>query len=198
MIVTVYELNWKDDRTIRSVMNRNEMHRDIQALFDGDRQEHSNVYRIIERKEKLLLYLYSETPVEHSRAHFGMKYLGEGTVPQVLDNDVLEIDMLVTPIRTIACADGRRRKRPIFSQKERLKWCRRKALENGFEILELAEVKREKLRIDKHDGKPWTLDAYEYKVRARVTDENCFQSCLLHGFGRNGAYGAGMIIMGRQ
>lgn len=196
MLVTVFELNHKDKRTIGSIMNRNEMHRDVQALFGDDRVQGKNVYRITERNGRLLLYIYSERPVDKAKAHFGMKFLGEGTMPSHQEGELLNINMLVTPIRTILCEDGKRRKRPIFDSEERIAWCRRKAKENGFEIGQIAEIKKESFRVDKRGGrKPWTLDAYEYRLSARITDAKAFDDCLLNGLGRNGSYGAGMIII---
>ena len=196
MIVTVFELNHKDKRTVNSIMNRHEMHRDIQALFNEERKGCKNVYRIIERKEKLFLYLYSEVPIDKARVHFGMKYLGEGEVPYHKIGEELIIDMLVTPIRTIQCEDGKKRKRPVFDKDKRILWCKRKAKENGFEIADIRELKKETLRIDKHNGNsPWIIDAYEYEVRATIVDAERFNDCLINGLGRNGSYGAGMIII---
>ena len=196
MFVTVFELDHKNKRTINSVLNRHEMHRDIQSLFGDSRKESSNVYRVIERNGKLLLYIYSVKKVDKAQAHFGMKFLGEGSVPTYEYGNQLNIDMLVTPIRTIRCEDGKKRKRPIFNRMERITWCRRKAEENGFVIDDIAEVKKEPLQIDKHGGEsPWTIDAYEYKLRATIIDAKKFANCLINGFGRNGSYGAGMIII---
>ena len=200
MYITIFELNHKDKRTANSIMNRHEMHRDIQSLFGDNRENAKNIYRIVERNGKIMLYIYSEKPVDKASAHFGMKFIGEGTLPEHKKGERAYIDMLVTPIKTILCEyDGKKRKRPIFNSEERIEWCRKKAIENGFHIDNIAEVKKETLKIDKHNGmKPWVLDAYEYKLEAVISDPDKFTECMINGFGRNGSYGAGLLVVTSQ
>ena len=196
MYVTVYELNARDKRTCLSVANRNEMHRDVESLCACDGCSGKYVYRVAERKGKLLLYIYSEIPTHKENAHFGMKFLGEGEIDARKNGDAIRIDVLATPIQTITDYNGKKKKRPIFDATKRLEWCKRKALANGFRIDNIAEAKKEVFHIDKHNGKSeWRVDAYEYKLEATIVDEDKFRECMMNGFGRNRAYGAGMMFI---
>lgn len=190
MYATAIELDYTDSRTIHSINNRAEMHRDIQTLFNDSRENEKNVYRIVKKDDKVILYIYSNSKIIKSNMHFGMKFLGEGELPALKNGDVVKFDILVAPTKS----NSQGKKIPINNTAMKTEWLLKQAERNGFEILDVFNFGTDSVYVKKKEHE-WKLTTARYKIVAKITNEDDFNKAMVNGIGKGGSYGLGMMLL---
>ena len=110
-------------------------------------------------------------------------------------------DLVTMPFKKERRSDsGNSRRRMLRDEEERLEWLFRKAEQNGFAILDVQEIKDEKMNIyhPSDKGGKMVMDSYRYTGIMTIKDVSAFRKAVQEGIGPGKAYGLGMLLLKRQ
>ena len=202
MYLTKLELELSNPGVRAALRDGQRMHRLVCGLFNASREEADVLYRGRARGAFVDLYLYSAIPVDPARVLPGMHLVAQRDLSSWLDamtkDAVFRFQLETAPFKKTA-ADGVKnsRRRALRTEEEREAWLRRKAEQNGFEILLVNETAGEK-HIARHPaeaGGSLTVDSYYYAGTLRITDPDLFRLAMRQGIGPGKAYGLGMLLL---
>lgn len=202
MVLTKIELPLSNPGVRAALRDSQKMHRLVTGFFGTQRQEGEILFRTRVRGAAVELYLYSAIPVDETRLLPGMSISAQRDVTDWLEGmekeDVLGFQLETMPFKKVA-TDGAKnsRRRSLHSAEEREAWLRRKAEQNGFEILFVEESAGDK-RSARHPaeaGGNLTMDSWVYTGRLRIADAEAFRRAVQHGIGPGKAYGLGMLLL---
>ena len=202
MYLTKLELPLSDPGVRTALWDAQRMHRLVCGFFNASREEAELLYRSRVRGRLVELYLYSCRPVDPARLLPGMRLAAQRDVSAWLDamrvGGVYGFQLETAPNKKVA-EDGAKnsRRRALRTAEEREAWLRRKAEQNGFQILSVEENPGEK-RTARHPaevGGSLTIDACCYTGRLRITDAEAFRQAVRQGIGPGKAYGLGMLVL---
>ena len=91
------------------------------------------------------------------------------------------------------------RRRILRTEEERLDWLRRKAEQNGFELVSCQELESG-CQTGTHaveQGGKMRMDSYHYQGVLRICHAEQFRSAVRNGIGPGKAYGLGMLLLNR-
>ena len=110
----------------------------------------------------------------------------------------LGFNLVAAPSKKVK-TDGKKnsQRRLLRNKDDRLDWLNRKAMQNGFKIIEVQEQKevRSTIRHPASKGGMMHINAFEYQGTLTVTDEELFKKAIKTGIGSGKAYGFGMILI---
>ena len=193
MYLSIVQPDFSQVNTARSMTNEQDMHRNIQALFDSDRQSINALYRFIPSKDirSAVICVQSDImPTSTSDLKVISCTDASERISLIKAGMVLKFDVLLRPVKR---HEGR--STLIRDMKSRIEWVEMLGQKYGFKI----ETIREVLRIQKtvfHSGtKTGRVDGYRYVGTLSVQDADLFKKAYETGIGRDKAYGYGMLML---
>lgn len=191
----------RSSRTVRSAMaDCQQMHRLVMGLFEQERRQADVLYRVKEQGMSVSLYIYSAVPVQEERLVPGMKLGGQREVSAWLDSlnngRRLRFDLLAMPAKKVSAGGKNSQRRVLRTLDERVNWLARKAEQNGFRLLDVAENGSTSFRgLHKTGAGEMHWDAFHYTGSLQITDEDLFRCAVQKGIGAGKAYGLGMLLL---
>lgn len=191
----------RSSRAVRGAMaDCQQMHRLVMGLFEQERQQAGVLYRVKEQGMNISLYLYSAVPVREERLIPGMKLGGQREVSAWLDSlnngRCLRFDLLAMPAKKVSAGGKNSQRRVLRTLDERVNWLGRKAEQNGFRLLDVAENGSTPFRgLHKAGAGEMHWDAFHYTGSLQITDEALFRRAVQKGIGAGKAYGLGMLLL---
>ncbi len=202
MILTKIELALSNPGVRAALRDSQKMHRLVTGFFGAGRQEGNILYRSRVVGAVVELYLYSGLAADPARQLPGMRVAAQRDVTAWLEGmqagNILGFQLETMPFRKIAEHGTKNsRRRALRTAEERKNWLRRKAEQNGFEILSLEETPGEKhlARHATEAGGCLTLDSWIYTGRLCITNAEAFRLAVQQGIGPGKAYGLGMMLL---
>lgn len=193
MYLSIVQPDFSQVNTARSMTNEQDMHRNIQALFDSDRQSINALYRFIPSKDirSAVICVQSDImPTSTSDLKVISCTDASERISLIKAGMVLKFDVLLRPVKR---HEGR--STLIRDMESRIEWVEMLGQKYGFKI----ETIREVLRIQKtvfHSGtKTGRVDGYRYVGTLSVQDADLFKKAYETGIGRDKAYGYGMLML---
>lgn len=163
------------------------IHQWITSQQQCTRQEDKLLFRIIETKDSLFLYIQS---LKHFNLNnieeYGFKFFKELEINEVNGN--IYFDCVVFPNKEI-----QGRKMFLKDSIDRENWLRNQFSKNGLNIINCIEYKHGELSVDK--DKPKEISVVTYKGFAEVIDPIKAMTLIQNGLGRLKTFGAGMILV---
>lgn len=193
MYLSIVQPDFSQVNTARSMTNEQDMHRNIHALFDSDRQSINALYRFIPSKDirSAVICVQSDImPTSTSDLKVISCTDASERISLIKAGMVLKFDVLLRPVKR---HEGR--STLIRDMESRIEWVEMLGQKYGFKI----ETIREVLRIQKtvfHSGtKTGRVDGYRYVGTLSVQDADLFKKAYETGIGRDKAYGYGMLML---
>ena len=173
----------KVDASVRqSLVDRQDMHRNIQKFFNKSRKEANVLYRITSNG----IYVSSSVePVIFEGNGMHVVAVKELTIPET--GDILRFNVFTRPYKK---REGHRL--PLIDKQARMEWLFRQAQKSGFEIINLKEYGHSTI---KSPIKHLEIEGYYYSGALRVTDKEKITKAIENGIGAEKAYGLGMLLM---
>ena len=194
MYLSVVKPDFTNLHVINSLMNEQDMHRNVQSLFQTSRKDGNILYRYLKSSDinRSLICIQSD---EQPKSVNGLEVISSINVDdrnkKITENQEIAFDVLVHP--TV----GKSGKHfVIASYEERLNWFYKQGMKHGFEIKKIQEVStvNKHLKHDKYTDST-NMIGYHYKGILKVTDLNEFMKVYHTGLGRGKAYGYGMFML---
>lgn len=193
MYLSIVQPDFSQVNAARAMTNEQDMHRNVQALFDSDRKSINVLYRFIPSKDIRRAVICVQSDVMPTSTT-DLKVLScmdaKERVSFIKAGMVLKFDVLLRPVKR---HEGR--STLIRDMESRIKWVEMLGQKYGFKI----ETIREVLRIQKtmfHSGtKTGRVDGYRYVGTLSVHDADLFKKAYETGIGRDKAYGYGMLML---
>ncbi|MBR2527293.1 MAG: type I-E CRISPR-associated protein Cas6/Cse3/CasE [Blautia sp.] len=192
-------------RVRAALSDSQKMHRLLTGLYQDSRQGVSLLYRVKTNGRTVSVYQYASRPVRKENIGPGMSLGGERCLDGWLDSmqtgQTWGFDLVTMPFKKERRSDsGNSRRRMLRDEEERLEWLFRKAEQNGFAILDVQEIKDEKMNIyhPSDKGGKMVMDSYRYTGIMTIKDVSAFRKAVQEGIGPGKAYGLGMLLLKRQ
>ena len=193
MYLSIVQPDFSQVNVARSMTNEQHMHRNIQALFDSDRQSINALYRFIPSKDirRAVICVQSDVmPTSTTDLKVISCMDAKERISLIKTGMVLKFDVLLRPVKR-----HQGRSTLIRDMESRIEWIEKLGQKYGFKI----ETIREVLRIQKtmfHSGtKTGRVDGYRYVGTLSVVDADLFKKSYETGIGRDKAYGYGMLML---
>ena len=177
----------------RALMNEQDMHRNIQALFDSDRASNHVLYRTIPSKDIRRTVICVQSDVE-PRSTVDLKVISctsaQNRILNLRAGMDVEYDVLLRPVKR---HEG---KSCLIHEKEaRAEWVRALGKKYGFTIITIQEQARIQKTIAHAGTKSGRIDGWRYVGILCVDDLDVFVKAYQTGIGRDKSYGYGMLML---
>lgn len=201
MYLTKIELD-TGSRAVRAALaDCQKMHRLLCGLFGGSRQKAGLLYRLREDGSRCAVYLYSAMPVLSEKMLPFMQLAGQRDLTEWMTSlqqgRRMGFDLITMPSKKVPQPDGGNSRRRAFStEDERLDWLSRKAAQNGFSVVSVAELASFDFS-GFHSSQSGRMDwkAWHYRGVLEIQNADAFLAALTAGIGPGKAYGMGMILL---
>ena len=166
-----------------------DLHRNIQALFDKKRSESKALFRV----EGNQIFISSEKkPVIQAKNGIKIKSIRE--MEPVKKGQVYVFNILTQPYKK-----HNSKRIPLKDKNKRIDWLNEKISEKGVFITEIREqgnrTIKSKIKSSNNKRDNFVLKAYQYFGVLVVMDAELFQNALRDGFGASKAYGLGLLTL---
>lgn len=174
------------DRSSASVrqclIDRQDLHKNIQAFFGASREESRVLYRIT----KDSIYVTASTaPITTESNGISVVAVKELTLPD--DGEILRFNLFVRPYKK---REGHRI--PLTNEQARLEWLFKQGQRYGFEYITVRENGHGTIRSKL---KGFEVEGFYYSGLIRVIDKDKIADALENGIGAEKAYGLGMLLV---
>lgn len=180
-----------------------DMHRNIMKAFDQDRKSVQMLYRLVERKECIQLYVYSSVQPDWNRVT-GNGYLLQdmkeiSALPTLYGRDsILHFNLLACPSKKVTVEGKKNSTRVLLkTPEERENWLRKQAEKYGFTVLQCTQPSADKQISGKRGGNVVLFHAVEFDGVLQITDPEIFWQAYSKGIGPEKAYGTGLLMLSR-
>ncbi len=201
MILTKYDLDLRSPSARQALLDCEDMHRNIQALFGGSRRDAGVLYRMRKTDRGCGIYILSACPPEcgEEALRLGMVCVGSKDLSPLeslfLKDRMFRFELLTMPAKKESDRSKKNsRRRVLRDPEERLNWIKRKAEQNGFRLLSVSEEEGETLRARKQTGELW-LHTTLFTGILQITEPEEFRTAWKNGIGPEKAYGLGMLML---
>ena len=202
MYLSRIEMELSDKRTRIAMEDAQQMHRLLNGLFSEQRKDVNLLYRIRISGVKIIIYLYSDIPLDRERLLPGMICTGERDLTNWLERmqegQLLGFDILTMPYKKVKSADCKNSRRVLLkTREERLAWLKRKADQNGFDIHQIEENENTRISVvhTKEKGGKLYMNAFRYSGILEIMNAEAFREAVKSGIGAGKAYGLGMMLL---
>jgi CRISPR system Cascade subunit CasE len=201
MILSCYQLNPRYYEVRKCLADSYELHRTVMSSFpvmdaDTPRRKMAVLYRIKTIGRESRLYVTSAIPPVRAMPK-GFTPL-EGSpkdishiLSRLIEGKLMHFDIMAMPSKKIAVPGSRNSKRVyLIKEEEREAWLKRKATDNGFEVLSFTEESDSSNKIK--EGK---YRSVVFKGLLKITDREKFVLAYQNGIGAEKAFGCGMLLL---
>lgn len=176
------------------------MHEVVTGLTGSKQSENHVTYRVNANGNRLIVYFYSDKGAVNQLQ--SVDITGEKDISSWIESleagKTFAFDLLAVPSKKVK-ADGKKnsQRRLLKNPEERIAWLHRKAEQNGFQIVNVTELKEvsKTIRHPAHKGGMMHVNAYQYQGVLIIKNEQLFRECFCHGIGSGKAYGFGMLLL---
>lgn len=201
MILSCYTLNLRHGEVRKCLSSAYEMHRTVMSIFpmtgaNAPRKDMSILYRVVSDGLIIKLYIFSgETPIKSMPDGFCPVAGSPKDVSDVMDSltvgRVLHFDIKTMPYKKVTTPGSKNSKRVyLIKEDEREAWLKRKALDNGFEVLTFIEESDASNKIKEGEYR-----SIVFKGLLRITDSEKLVNAYQNGIGAERAFGCGMLLL---
>lgn len=193
MYLSIVQPDFSQVNAARAMTNEQDMHRNIQALFDSDRKSINVLYRFIPSKDirSAVICVQSDImPTSTSDLKVISCTDASERVSHIKEGMFLRFDVLLRPVKR---HEGR--STLIRDAMSRVEWVGALAEKYGFEIVTIREVSRIQKTVFHSGEKSGRVDGYRYEGSLLVKDVDLFKKAYETGIGRDKAYGYGMLML---
>lgn len=191
------------ERAVRNaIADAQAMHRMLCGLFEKSRADAKLLYRTNEIGRHIVVYMYSEEPINRSKLLPFMLFEGEREISDVINSvdceTVLRYDVIVSPSKKVAREGDRLSRRTgLKDAKKRSEWLTKRFAEGGCDLLNVLELEKSTIGFvhnNDHVGRG-SAYTYHYTGTIRVRNAKQFAEMMSTGIGPYKAYGCGMIMI---
>ena len=176
------------------------MHRSIQRLFHGSRQDRSVLYRI--NPEKLDVYIWSANKPDINDMPTGMILRGMKDFSiiekQLVVGQCFGFNIIAAPSKKVM-VDGEKnsKRRFLRNPQERIDWFERQGKKYGFELLKVQENQTFSVtgQHREENGGKIHCQVIEFQGILRIRKCEDFQIGWKYGIGPGKAYGQGLLML---
>ena len=193
MYLSIVQPDFSKVNAARAMTNEQDMHRNIQALFDSDRKSINVLYRFIPSKDirRAVICVQSDImPTSTSDLKVLSCTDASERISHIKTGMFLKYDVLLRPVKR---HEGR--STLIRDAMSRVEWVGTLAEKYGFEIVTIREVSRIQKTVFHSGEKSGRVDGYRYEGSLLVKDVALFKKAYETGIGRDKAYGYGMLML---
>ena len=200
MFLTKAEIDLASRIGAECIRDMQRLHSIVTGLCNGTQYDNHVVYRSHVETNKIIVYFYSDCGAVKTVP--GVIITGERDVSSWVDHFVnlqtYQFDIYAIPSKKVK-VEGKKNssRRLLMNLGERLDWLKRKAEQNGFEIIGVQEQKEIRNTV-KHAGSKggvMHINGFQYQGVLKITDEVKFRKALQQGIGSGKAYGFGMMLI---
>lgn len=193
MYLSIVQPDFSKVNAARAMTNEQDMHRNIQALFDSDRKSINVLYRFIPSKDIRGAVICVQSDIMPTSTS-DLKVLSctdaSERISHIKTGMFLKYDVLLRPVKR---HEGR--STLIRDAMSRVEWVGTLAEKYGFEIATIREVSRIQKTVFHSGEKSGRVDGYRYEGSLLVKDADLFKKAYETGIGRDKAYGYGMLML---
>lgn len=193
MYLSIVQPDFSKVNAARAMTNEQDMHRNIQALFDSDRKSINVLYRFIPSKDIRGAVICVQSDIMPTSTS-DLKVLSctdaSERISHIKTGMFLKYDVLLRPVKR---HEGR--STLIRDAMSRVEWVGTLAEKYGFEIVTIREVSRIQKTVFHSGEKSGRVDGYRYEGSLLVKDVDLFKKAYETGIGRDKAYGYGMLML---
>lgn len=199
MYLSKLELDIHHSSIRQALSNCQDMHRNLMNAFDGTREEAGVLYRLIEKRQVLELYVLSrEKPQWEKLQKFGYWYQGMKDISALKEyyreGAVLHFEILTFPSKKIKGEGKNSRRVFLKKEEERKEWFFRQAEKYGFEIMQLYENGLQQIFGKKSEGNI-RYCAVCFQGYLKILDAETFWENYQKGIGAGKSYGLGLLLL---
>ncbi len=186
-------------RTLPMLTNAQEMHKDIQRLFEYSRAEQHVLYRVYDAKQAIYVYVQSDIPPrvnEQYCPHLKLLNCTEMTkaYASVVARGKFQFNITCAPTVSKHRPGKRSIRKFLQKSEDRIDWFRRKLEEGGCEV-DFCEDRVDEGIFLKRQGTPFMLGCATIEGVATIRDPDKFMEMLRAGVGPEKAYGCGLLMI---
>lgn len=193
MYLSIVQPDFGQVNAARAMTNEQDMHRNVQALFDSDRKSINVLYRFIPSKDirRAVICVQSDImPTSTSDLKVLSCMDARERISLIKAGMVLKFDVLLRPVKRHLG-----RSTLIRDMESRIEWIEKLGQKYGFKIETIKEVSRIQKTMFHTGTKTGRVDGYRYVGALSVVDADLFKKAYETGIGRDKAYGYGMLML---
>lgn len=203
MYLSKLQLDIANPSVRQALRDCQDMHRNIMKAFDQSRETVQMLYRLVERIDCILLYVFSSVQpywdhvIKNGYVLQDMKDIS--SLNTLYGNgSVLHFDLLACPSKKVS-ANGKKNSSRVMlkTAEERDAWLKRQAAKYGFEVLQCVQPTVDKQISGKRGDNAVLFTAVEFEGVLRITDAELFWKSYAKGIGPEKAYGTGLLMLSR-
>lgn len=201
MILTKIDLDLRSQSARQALVDCEDMHRNVQALFGKKREDAGVLYRTQKSDKGCSVYILSSNAPEFDEraVHNGMIFVGSRDMAAVESmftvGRMFRFDLLTMPAKKELDRTRKNSQRRILRDPaERMDWIEKKAEQGGFRLISVSEEESETLHARKSSGDLW-LHTVRFSGSFRIEKPDMFLDTWKHGIGPEKAYGLGMLMV---
>lgn len=203
MYLSKLSLDISNPSVRQALVDCQDMHRNIMKAFSEGRRTVSMLYRLVEKKTGITLYVFSAQCPDWKEAERNGYHLEEmkdiSALPDLYKaGSVLRFNLLANPSKKVDVEGKKNSARvALLTQEERLDWLNRQGTKYGFDVLQVMMPSADKLFNGKRNGNPIRYVAVEFEGVLRITDGAKFWEAYRSGIGPEKAYGMGLLMLSK-
>lgn len=206
MFMTCVEIDRRHPSARQALADCSDMHRNIMRLFASStapvrRCEERVLYRIVEQRSTIQLYLTSQQAPDLSQARWLLaERQRQREMRPLLDGfaagQVFSFDLLTHPSKKVRGEGKNSARRFLKTAEERFAWLAHQGEKYGFHLLGVHEEEPYDIHGKRSTGR-MTLRVVRMIGQLQITEADAFRTAYQNGIGPEKAYGLGMLLLTR-
>lgn len=193
MYLSIVQPDFSRVNVARALINEQDMHRNIQAMFNLDRQTANVLYRTIPSKDmrrSVICVQSNAIPKSTEDIKVITCVNADERVAKVKDNMIIAFDVLLRP------AKRHEGKSALIREKDaRMDWVKALGTKYGFTVRTVHELSQIKKSIHHTGTRAGRIDGWRYTGTLIVDHAETFKKAYITGIGRDKSYGFGMLML---
>lgn len=203
MFLTKVALNIKNPSVRGCLQNAQDLHRNIQKFFNKSRKDCHVLYQMCVTRQALVLYIQSdEAPVETEETRRnGMSIIScndmTDKMTRMKNGQYYRFNLIASPAKRDTDPEHKYKNNPyhrLYKEEDLAQWITRKAEAGGFEIRQMDTRNLESKKVQKK-GARFQFGQTQFSGILKITDAGAFIRSIADGFGRERAYGSGLMLV---
>lgn len=201
MYLSKLKLDLKSSSARQALRDCEDMHRNIQSIFESDRLSQNVLYRVLYERKDISVYVMSDRQITEDMIKFssGFILLGSVSLESVKDSikegSVYQFDLVAYPSEKKHIQGKKNSLRKYLSDyDDQLSWIHSKAEQSGFRIIDLGLSDGNPVSTKKK-GTEIRLNQTRFYGRLQVENIDKFLESWRCGIGPEKAYGFGMLLL---
>ncbi len=198
MYLSKFEFISESHRTAVALNNYQELHKDIQSMYVGNRAEENVLYRVVPTKTVVYLYVQSSAAPVTGSVH-NLRLIFCKSLDAILHESnstgrVFRFDTICSAAYRTNTGKKNSVRRHYKTAYERENWLHARLKAAGCEVLNCEELVTEPMAI-KRNGVTINFPVTRFCGVIKVSDAHLFRKMIVSGIGPEKAYGCGMLMI---